>query len=514
MGHDPMLVLSIKVLGVVVEKQIRTLPLLRDMSALKLGNVETRVVQRENGTVTGKACPKGLYGTFCEECPVGTYKNVTGSDDEAFVGNAQLMSFHIVLFILLLEVLETNRNEESQSHVHRMYFMGPNTFSEPWHLPHTPPEQVKEIVYEGEFNRFVDEINALATYQWWEGSLFSILCILAYPLAWSWLQWRRKIKLQRLREFVRSEYDHACLRSCRSRALYEGLKVAATSDLMLAYVDFFLGGDEKRTDLPPTLQRRFPVSLLFGGDGSYMAPFSLHSDNIITSLMGQSVPPTTWYRFVAGLNAQLRLVRRGRLKVMFRPVLRWLETHANPALRIHGARVDLAWFHATACGYCQYGLLVYAVEEEIEQTSVDRSGEAARTDQQPRSSSVFKENSADRHSEEAFLRQSQQSSENLLRLKKAYEIIDTTSLKMLKEKMDIFYPLSFITHNTKPVGHQDLVGLVISMLLLGDVSLVLLTLLQLYSVSLASCLSSFVCVTAWDFTSLPCWHQCSLQSWT
>ncbi|MBA0633037.1 hypothetical protein Godav_001688 [Gossypium davidsonii] len=34
----------------------------------------------ENGTVTGKACPKGLYGTFCVECPVGTYKNVSGSD--------------------------------------------------------------------------------------------------------------------------------------------------------------------------------------------------------------------------------------------------------------------------------------------------------------------------------------------------------------------------------------------------------------------------------------------------
>lgn len=25
--------------------------------------------------------------------------------------------------------------------------MGPNTFSEPWHLPHTPPEEIKEIVY-------------------------------------------------------------------------------------------------------------------------------------------------------------------------------------------------------------------------------------------------------------------------------------------------------------------------------------------------------------------------------
>jgi len=71
----------------------------------------------------------------------------------------------------------------------------------------------------------VDEINALAAYQWWEGSIYSILFILAYPFAWSWQQWRRRKKLQRLREFVRSEYDHACLRSCRSRALYEGLKV-------------------------------------------------------------------------------------------------------------------------------------------------------------------------------------------------------------------------------------------------------------------------------------------------
>lgn len=116
--------------------------------------------------------------------------------------------------------------EESQGHVHRMYFMGGNTFREPWHLPHTPPKQVMDIVYEGAFNRFVEDINALATYPWWEGSIYRILFFLAYPLAWSWQQWRQKLKLQRLREFVRSEYDHACLRSCRSRALYEGLKVS------------------------------------------------------------------------------------------------------------------------------------------------------------------------------------------------------------------------------------------------------------------------------------------------
>lgn len=48
--------------------------------------------------------------------------------------------------VILCQVLETNRAEQSQSHVHRMYFMGPNTFSEPWHLSHIPPEEIKEIV--------------------------------------------------------------------------------------------------------------------------------------------------------------------------------------------------------------------------------------------------------------------------------------------------------------------------------------------------------------------------------
>ncbi|KAL9363229.1 hypothetical protein Peur_046014 [Populus x canadensis] len=531
----------------------------------------------ENGTVTGKACPKGLYGIFCEECPVGTYKNVTGSsrvlchscpaDDlprrAAYVavrgGIAETPCpykcvserFHMPhcytaleeliytfggpwLFCLLLlgllillalvlsvarmkfvgvdelpgpaptqhgsqidhsfpfleslnEVLETNRAEESQSHVHRMYFMGRNTFSEPWHLPHTPPEQIKEIVYEGAFNTFVDEINGIAAYQWWEGAIYILVSVLAYPLAWSWQQWRRRIKLQRLREFVRSEYDHACLRSCRSRALYEGLKVAATSDLMLGYLDFYLGGDEKRTDIPARLHQRLPMSILFGGDGSYMAPFSIQSDNILTSVMSQMVPSTTWYRIAAGLNAQLRLVRRGRLTVTFRPVLRWLETHANPALRNHGVHVDLAWFQATTSGHCQYGLLVHAVEEESEHTSVEGIDGAKQIEEDSRLvKNTNQENPSVHWREEVFVSQAHRNRDSYMRRKRIYGgIIDCNSLRMLEEKRDLFYLISFIVHNTKPVGHQDLVGLVISTLLLGDFSLVLLTLLQLYSISLA-----------------------------
>ncbi|CAG7911465.1 unnamed protein product [Brassica rapa] len=389
----------------------------------------------------------------------------------------------------LNEVLETNRAEQSQSHVHRMYFMGPNTFSEPWHLSHIPPEEIKEIVYEAAFNTFVDEINSIAAYQWWEGAIYSILSVVAYPLAWSWQQWRRKLKLQKLREFVRSEYDHSCLRSCRSRALYEGLKVAATSDLMLAYLDFFLGGDEKRTDLPPRLHQRFPMPILFGGDGSYMAPFSLQNDNILTSLMNQLVAPTTWYRLVAGVNAQLRLVRRGRLRSTFHSVLRWLETHANPALETHGIRVDLAWFQTTACGYCQYGLLIHAAED-CEPTSPQFVGETAWTEIQPRYGvSAHKENSPAHLRESMLYNQNHTNTEDYATRRKNYAgIIDGDSLPSLKEKRDMFFILSFLVHNTKPVGHQDMVGLVISMLLLGDFSLVLLTLLQLYSISMVDVL--------------------------
>ncbi|KAI5383166.1 uncharacterized protein LOC127108398 [Lathyrus oleraceus] len=520
----------------------------------------------KNGSISGKACPKGLYGIFCEECPVGTYKNVSGSDralchscpshelphralyisvrggvaetpcpykctsDRYHMPNCYtafeelvytfggpwifgliLLGLLIVLAIVLSvarmkyvavddlpalaparndtrlnhsfpfleslnEIIETNRSEESPSHVHRLYFQGPNTFSEPWHLPHCPPEQVKDIVYEDAFNRFVDEINSLAAYQWWEGSIYSILCVSAYPLAWSWLQSCRRKKLQKLREFVRSEYDHACLRSCRSRALYEGLKVAATSDLMLAYMDFFLGGDEKRSDLPPHLHQRFPMSIIFGGDGSYISPFSLHSDNILTSIMSQSIPPTIWYRLVAGLNAQLRLVRRGHLKITFGPVISWLDVYANPKLATYGVRVDLASCQPTASGYCQFGLVVHTTENENMSSSREGYDDSRVSEKQ---SGFFRSPDNSVH----LLA----SNEHLLMPRRmSGGILNGKILRTLKERKTIYYPFALIMYNTKPVGHQDLVGLFISILLLGDFILVLLTLLQMYSLSLVN----------------------------
>ncbi|OAY65947.1 hypothetical protein ACMD2_10227 [Ananas comosus] len=409
------------------------------------------------GSITGKTCPKGLYGTFCNECPIGTYKDTVGSNSSlcipcsldilpnradfiyvrggvtqpscpyrclsekyrmpkcytpleelvyAFGGPwpfAILLSFILILLALILSALRikigkndysyqstnsiqhdgsdsfpyllslaevpgTSRAEETQSHAHRMYFMGPNTFREPWHLPYSPPDAIIGIVYEDAFNRFIDEINLIAAYEWWEGSVHSILSVLAYPCAWSWKQWRRRKKIHRLQEYVKSKYDHSCLRSCRSRALYKGMKitnirllniqVGSTPDLMVAYIDFFLGGDEKRLDVASTIQKRFPMCIIFGGDGSYMAPYYLHSDTLLTNLLGQYVSTAIWKRLVAGLNGQLRTVTQRSIQSGLVPVISWINSHGNPQLEYHGVRVELGWFQATASGYYQLGIVV------------------------------------------------------------------------------------------------------------------------------------------------------------
>ncbi|KAL3690273.1 hypothetical protein R1sor_016582 [Riccia sorocarpa] len=535
-----------------------------------------------DGSITGRECPMGLHGIFCEECPVGTYKNETGSDvrlcqpcppsslprranfvyvrggvtephcpytcvsEKYRMPNCYtpieeliytlggpwlftvLLSTALVLLALVLsvarmklvgnddftgpsrapagghidhsfpfleslnEVLETTRVEESQSHVHRVYFMGCNSFGEPWHLPHSPPEQIIDLIYEDAYNRFVEEVNSLAAYQWWEGSVHSILSILAYPFAWHWQQWRRRKKVQQLREYVRSEYDHACLRSCRSRALYEGLKVAATPDLILAYIDVFSGGDEKRNDLPPRLMQRLPMSIIFGGDGTYMAPYALHSDNLLTSLVCQVVPATVWYRFVAGLNAQLRTVRKGALRSTLRPVDDWLNSHVNPRFSVDGVRVDLAWFQATATGYYQLGVVLSQTAQGPSAAPLSDGGESSP----PRLQSNLDVNSpglplfpAPPGVPENFPRAQWQLSDSYLQLSLSRRriggaLLDAASLPHLEDRKDFTFPLSLLLRNLRPVGHQATVGLVISLLLLADLSLTLLTLLQFFSISL------------------------------
>lgn len=61
---------------------------------------------------------------------------------------------------------------------------------------------------------------------------------------------------------------------------------------------------------------------------------------------------------MAGLNAQLRTVKRSSTRSSLLPVLNWINSHANPQLEFHGVKIELGWFQATASGYYQLGILV------------------------------------------------------------------------------------------------------------------------------------------------------------
>lgn len=528
----------------------------------------------EDGTVTGKKCPKGLYGTFCTECPVGTYKNVVGSNSSlcipcsvdslpnraefiyirggvtelpcpyrcisdkykmpnCYTPLEELMytfggpwSFSIILsltvillalvlsalrikigesdityratnaihndgcsfpFLLsLAEVPGASRAEETQSHVHRMYFMGPNTFREPWHLPYSPPDAIIGIVYEDAFNRFIDEINLVAAYEWWEGSIHSILSVLAYPCAWSWKQWRRRKKNHRLQEYVKSEYDHSCLRSCRSRALYKGLKVGSTPDLMVAYIDFFLGGDEKRLDVASTIQKRFPMCLIFGGDGSYMSPYYLHSDTLLSNLLGQYVSTAIWNRLVAGLNAQLRTVRQGSVRSTLGPVVSWINSHGNPQLERHGVRVELGWFQSTASAYYQLGIIV-AVNENFYKNLRHHEHATEFCERSRKNVAVplqdFNQANLDQPcTSYAVSRKRLTGGVN-------GGIINEGTLKSLHYKRDYLFPFSLLLRNSRPLGYAETLQLLICIVLLGDFSITLLMLVQYYWISVGAFLA-------------------------
>ncbi|KAH6818003.1 MraZ [Perilla frutescens var. frutescens] len=482
----------------------------------------------EKGTITGKKCPEGLYGTFCTECPVGTYKDDEGSDPSlckpcslerlptrakfVYVRGGVTQSncpykcisdkyrtpkcytpfeeliytfggpwpFTFLLFcVVMLLALALNsiriklvgsgcsydgansivhhddqrspyllslsevrgaKAEETQGHVHRMYFMGPNTFREPWHLPYSPPASIFEIVYEDAFNRFIDDINSVAAYEWWEGS----------------------------------------------RALYKGMKVGATPDLMVSYIDFFLGGDEKRIDMVASMQKRFPMRIIFGGDGSYMSPYNMFSDTLLTNLIAQHVPATVWNRFVAGLNAQLRTVRHGSIRTALVPVINWLTTHGNPQLDFHGAKIELGWFQATSSGYYQLGILVLAGGCSLQ--DLHHSEYLDNVDASWRNFTAEAQNSA-KHAEE-----SQVYTGSLLSRKKITKgfnggIINESTLQALGYKRDFLFPFSLLLLNTRPVGRQDTVQLLITVMLLADLFVTLLMLFLFYWIALGAFLA-------------------------
>ncbi|RVX00210.1 hypothetical protein CK203_026665 [Vitis vinifera] len=68
-------------------------------------------------------------------------------------------------------------------------------------------------------------------------------------------------------------------------------------------------------------------------------------------------------------------------------------------------------------------------------------------------------------------------------------LINDATLKSLDFRRDFLFPFSLLLHNTGPVGRQESLQLLISIVLLADLSVTLLTLLQFYWISLGAFLA-------------------------
>lgn len=117
-------------------------------------------------------------------------------------------------------------------------------------------------------------------------------------------------------------------------------------------------------------------------------------------------------------------------------------------------------------------------------------------------------------------------------------VLDSNSLRTLKDRRDLFYPFSLILHNSKPVGHQ--VFLCHCFYSLNDYESLHFVLILVLFLTAGSCWFSnlntaacrfqlgftyfsaavfifydrcsfgFVYFTSWDFVAFSCWYKCSI----
>eukprot|EP00899_Mesostigma_viride_P025225 jgi/Mesvir1/5888/Mv00660-RA.1 len=263
-----------------------------------------------------------------------------GIDRQRSTDNFSLAGHSVPFLESLNEAMESLRIEQSHNLLHRLYFVGCNSFGQPWKLPLKPPREVENYVFEDAYVKFAETCNGIASFHWWEESVFWVLWGLCYPLSWTWQQWCGKQRAQRLHHYIKHEYVHSCLRSCRARALQEGLQFGCTPDHSLAYIGVYLQGDEPRRP-PAEALARLPFTILFAGDGSYMLPYQLVSDDVITSFVGQILQPLIWSRLVAGLNARLRNVDRQHMQPTLAASHAFLDTHAKDRLASFGVKLEI-----------------------------------------------------------------------------------------------------------------------------------------------------------------------------
>ena len=269
---------------------------------------------------------------------------------------------------------QTMSESDLPFHVTRIYFGGDNTASRPWVLEDEPPSEIREMVDAEEYKAMVTAINEVASVPFSSAALSAVLSVVCYPIWQYFIHVDRTSRADRLSAFFAS-YDYSCMRTARGRAL-EKLKFATDASATLAYIDVL-------SDVPSNAPIRFPMVLLFAGDGSYTSPYLLDTSDIIIRAIPHVRQLKTfidqqWVELIASLNAALRTVQRVNIVHAIKPALRIIDAYNRTPERLGGMTINLGLFWPNG-GDVKIGIVLTA-NDNLSHTEQSTEGGDTRQD--------------------------------------------------------------------------------------------------------------------------------------
>eukprot|EP00004_Rigifila_ramosa_P021451 TRINITY_DN5715_c0_g1_i1.p1 TRINITY_DN5715_c0_g1~~TRINITY_DN5715_c0_g1_i1.p1 ORF type:complete len:835 (-),score=169.75 TRINITY_DN5715_c0_g1_i1:56-2221(-) len=297
-----------------------------------------------------------------------------------------------------------------EHHVHRIYFAGNNTPDSPLCLPPTitTPDTMLQLIKREEYSIFATLCRSLTEWRWWETLIYRVLRVIMPPGVGWWTDRVRKRKMTSLKQFVNHDYDNSFMRSSRARSLMGSLVCGSSQDCSLAYIDVIDNPKKLPSQVqsapaaaaPPAASvsaaQRFPLSVMFAGEGVFTAPLQLDNTDLLTSFVGSAIlrgegtesarsakrdaphpaietlsafplldsaqeteMESLWSSFVASLNTHLRRLDVNSLSMTLSPLLNFVFISNKQHFERLGCQVSLGAFLPDASGVpTKLGLII------------------------------------------------------------------------------------------------------------------------------------------------------------
>jgi hypothetical protein len=125
-------------------------------------------------------------------------------------------------------------------HFSRLYFLGNNTFDQPWKLPTTPPASLKQRLILERYVEFANQLNKRTEWSKWERFVENLLSVLYPPLAPKFLFWRRMKHCNRFIQALSEKMQQVQFWKSEEERMrdYIQIKFSFSNKMQLGYLDF------------------------------------------------------------------------------------------------------------------------------------------------------------------------------------------------------------------------------------------------------------------------------------